>query len=235
MKRTLVVVIALILTLSLLSACGGNSDNSGGNSGAENSVGNTIPPTSNNVDNSSDTNAPANQGARLINASELISREDAERILGGDVTIDEKKNDLIEDGAVSITYDSNNGGLMYYLTITLCQDAALDENRELDRVAFAIGGTASLNESTQIWYEEKEGNLLIDDLGDWACIKRLNVLSSSDWQMIQICYGDYQINVASVGWPKGSVSTDEEKITWKKETLTEVGKLAFERLEAILK
>ena len=240
MKKILALVMVLLFTLSLLTACGGdsggksdsgNSDAPASESDSENSASPAPAP-----DDVNDTTGSAAQDTRLIKPSELITLEDAGRILGGDVTVSEKKNDIIEPelaGAVQIQYKSNAASI-YYMTICLFQDAAFDATRTQDKVLLDQGGTANYNATIKPYREQKEDAVLIDGIGEWACISGFHSVDSSAVHTLEICYGDYCISITMVGWPKDNSFSDEEKIAWKTEKLTEAGKLAFERLEAII-
>ena len=236
MKRTMGLAMVLLLTISLLTACGsGSSSNTP--SGSSNTPA-TTPPDSDNGGNSNNT-PPANQDKRVIKASELLSKGDAERLLGGNIEVKEKNDDKIDVlslGKITTIYNSDAGASSpYYISIGLYQNATLDNKNAQHKVFIDKGGISDYQEGIRADRENRELAVKIDDLGEWACITGFEKLDSFGTHTLEIGYGDYCISVTMVNWPKGNTFNDEEKIAWKTDKLTEAGRLAFERLEALIK
>jgi len=235
MKKVLTLGFVLILAFSMLTACGGNSGNSTPGGGSENTP---TPPASTPPSGSeNNTSAPANQDAEVIKASELITAEDAGRLLGGSISVKPENDDRIDTksfGSVTIIYNSDAGSTPYYVSVRLYQDALLDENNAAHKALIQDGGTSSYQKGLRSDRENKELAVIIDDLGDWACITGFEKLDSYGTHTLEIGYGDFCISITIPGWPKGNTFNDEEKIAWKTEKLTEAGRLAFERLKALL-
>ena len=212
MKKIFAIALIAILALSLLTACG---DNSGGdtNSGGD-----------------------SKQDAGVIKASELISLEDAARILGQEVAVDEKKNDKIDKmtpGSIEILYDSIDTSSIRYISVTLYQNALLDPNSLAGKGLLDTGGISSYNARIKTDRESKEGALVIDGVGDWACITAWESMGRRVGT-IEIAYGDYCIAVTINGSPNYETASEEETVAWQNGKLTDAGKLALERLAAIV-
>jgi len=235
MKKLIAIMLTLILAISMLTACGGGSKPSNGNSSGNSS--NTPPASTNSGGNSgggSNANTPAQQNTEIIKSSELITLEDAARITGVDMIV--KKIDKVETmspGEVKTQYDTDS---MLFFTIDLYQDAAYDLSNSTHKSLLDSGGAKSYGETLRVAYENNpleikayKDTLPIEGIGDWAYIWG----SSKD--SISIAYGDYFIIITIYSTPKGSGFSDEEKIEWHIEKLTEAGKLAVERLEALIK
>jgi len=238
MKKLIVFALVMILAFSLMSGCGGNSSNSGNNmpsSTPGNSNNSTSPASDNGGDNN--TSTPAKQDTRIIKASELITLEDAGRILGGNVTVNEKSDDEIDPlafGRITTIYNSDAGSVPYYISIGLYQNATLDENNTAHKHFLDKGGIADYQKGIRADRESKELAVIIDNLGDWSCITGFAKLNSMSTHTLEIGYGDYCISITMLNWPNGNTFSDEEKIAWKTEKLTEAGKLALDRLKAII-
>lgn len=220
MKKILAITLILILAFSLLTACG---DNGGGNS---------APPTSTNGGGGNSTNSPAQQNADIIKSSEIITQEDTARILGKDVTVDKlDEMNPMTPGAVHTSYGST--GVTIALSITLYQNAALDLSNSTHKALFDGGGIGSTNGGVRNQYEK--GTIVeaipVEGIGDWAFISGLGKKVSTS---IDIGYGDYRIFISTTIIPEGSKLGDETTLALRKEILTEAGKLAIERLEAII-
>jgi len=235
MKRTLALVMILLLTISLLTACGGGGSS---NTPSGNSNPAPTPPASDNGGNSNNT-PPTNQDKRVIKASELISKGDAERLLGGTIEVKEKNDDRIDVlslGKITTIYNSDAGASSpYYISIGLYQNATLDNNDAQHKVFIDKGGISDYQKGIRSDRENQELAVIIDDLGEWACITGFEKLDSFGTHTLEIGYGDYCITVTIVNWPKGNTFNDEEKIAWKTEKLSEAGRIAFDRLEALIK
>ena len=237
MKRILTFVMTLLLILSLLTACGGDGSSSGNNTSSGGGSNTSAPPASTPAsDSGNNTSSPAKQDARVIKASELIALEDAEHILGVEAKAHDTNFDLVNPlnpGTIKATYVSIENSL-HYITIVLYQDALLDPNRAVDRGILDRGGTANYNSIIRPNRESMEAAVIIDGIGDWACITGYDKLRSTNVHTLEIGYGDYCIAITIIGWPKGNMFNDAEKIAWKTEKFTEAGNLALERLKAII-
>jgi len=224
MKKILAITLALVLAMSLLTACGensgsGNSANGGGN-GTNNSVNGDGNSTSNSVKTAND----------VIKASQLISREDAKNIIGQSMADDEA--DIAESGqpggvnSIYSVYLSDE----YMFQIHLYQDALLE-------------GLAVKNGGMSVWIQNQisshESNpfgqeiIPVEGIGDGGYLVDQNGLG---FWCIELFRGDYYINIAINYNPPATHTREnkEEESAWRKEKLTEAGKLAVERLDTIL-
>ena len=221
MKKWITLALVLVLSLSLLAACGGCSSNSSSNS--ENS--NTTPPASTTATDSGNDAHSANLGKNVILPSQLITLDDAKRLLGEGIEVNENFNDTVTvTNAMQIEYfDTENQvglGILFY------QDAVLDEWQ------LSQGGAKNIGEERKAGIiEESESAVQVEGIGDWAV---LNVYVAET--MIRIGYGDYYIQITSRGRPSDiDFSVQGAVAAWKTEFLTEAGELAVERLKAITK
>ena len=220
MKKALALVVALLLTLSLLAACGGNS---GGNT----------PPTE------SAASAPAQQDTKVIKPSELITLEDAERMLGIDLDVYGELDEAEQLGGLRTVYHFDDGALhpspTYMFQINILQNELLDENDLLDKQMKAQGGISFFNNGLKEGIELITGEedpmktIWIDGIGDWASIRR------SPIHTINFAYGAYSLGVTITGQATDVSRGKEEESAWKVEKLIEAAMLAVERLEAIVK
>ena len=232
MKKWIAFALVLVIALSLSAGCGGgggsNSGSSPGSSstpgsGSESSNSASTPPAST-PQTDSGNNANANLGKNVILASQIITLEDARRLLGEGIEINENLNDTVfVTNAIQIEYfDAENKvglGVMFY------QDAMLSEGQ------MKSGGAKSIGEASKEEFEKTQGVVQVEDLGDWA-ILNVNVPDP----MIKIGYGNYYIQITSRGTPDYSnFSKPGDIAAWRTELLKDAGKLAAERLEAIVK
>ena len=244
--------LALILALSLLTACGGggntappptaeSSSSSAATTPAADSSSSSAatPPASDSGSSSSSGNDAAdavNQNADVILPSQLITIEDAERILGLELVVDEKNNDYFEPlsfGDIHTQY-KNAGGGMGFFTIRVRQDAALDLTNSTQKRFLEVEGTKGYAETIRVEREKEiaEGKARkIDGLGDWAY---LHYMMSGTVSCMTITDGDYYIFMQHTVKEPADLS-DEEKLEWRDDRILELAKLAVERLDAIVK
>ena len=248
MKKITALILIIVLAITLLASCGGKSDSKTGTASSAPKTSNSAnsssapansnaPPASNNSGGNTNVgdnaNTPAQQDAKIIKASEIITLEDAARILGTDVEINEKYNDTINPlslESIKTEYESKESS-MFSMTITLFQNATFDTSNSVDKAYLDVGGIAFYNETIRKDREAKEGAVLLEGIGDWAVINSLGTLMAN----IEIGHGDYSISINIISTPRGSNFNDEEKAAWQKDKLIEAGNLAVERLEAIIK
>ena len=214
MKKTLTLVLALILTLSLLTACGGN----GGNSSL--STGSTDLPSS---DSAADK--------QVIYASALLSVDDVGNILGTEMfganfmynNIDRKESSVY-DGVSSIKCDywSDN----YTVSISFFQDVASYVEMEINKIEAQIKTPSE---------SDIEHFTALDGIGDKAYLSHL--FDDSGICSIYVFYGDHCIVSMLVNVQGVSATTsrgNEEEMAWRQDKVTECGKLALEHLKEIL-
>ena len=222
MKKILSLVLVLQLSLLMLTACGGNGDSS--NSGGTPSTENTPPKLSE---------------TRIIKPSELISLEDAERILGIDLVVYGNLDEAEQLGGLRSVYDFDDGknhpSPTYMLQININQNEMLDEYDSLDKKLKDNGGMSfsidSLKDGYETIYAENDlfKTLWVEGIGDWACINR------SPIHTINIAYKNYSLGVTITGQSTDVSRNKEEESAWKVEKLIDAGMLAVERLEAIVR
>ena len=111
MKRTIVFLMALIITLSFLTACGVNSSNNGGNSSDGNSAGNTNPPTSS---NDPPTKTPSGESVDRLNPPAWLIGEwvtEGGANPQGEVIMVTEHNVVVSSGTLDFSWQINNMGL----------------------------------------------------------------------------------------------------------------------------
>ena len=231
-KKVLTILLLAVLSLALLAGCSGegnsnsesNSSNSSNTPSTENNSGNS---SSSETDSRNDTNDTASQDADVILPSQLITLEDASRLLGEDVEVDEEKYDVIDtlDGQAHIVYNVIASPLSK-LQVYFYQDALMDPAR-----VTRTGGAKGRGERSRSEIENLETAIQIDGIGDWAYIDGLDKLLAS----ISIGYGDYYMQITTNGKPADSDYSiySDEHAAWRKDILTEAGKLAVERIKSL--
>ena len=222
MKKLTVITLVMVLALSILSGCSGGNNNSGSGNTTPSNSDNNDTPASDSGGNGNNTNATANKDANgHIKPSELISLEDATRLLGEDAKVykDDYDNyyDKVETIYKKITtkYDAKNNSTMGLLQIFVYWSSNKPFKADLEE-------------------KEEEGTAIkVDGIGDWAFLSDLDKLVAS----IMIGYGDYIVEIATDGKPNGSdyKQYTDEHVAWRTEFLTETGKFAAERLKALVR
>ena len=205
MKRLFAIATVFILALSVLTACGGSGNN--GDALLSNPESASAQDSSNALPSNSESDA-------IIRPSELITLEDAERILGMSMHVIEGYLDYADTDGFFLTEYITSGELWETLSITIKQDAS------------------SLIETNKLSYENNTDAIPIKGIGDWAF-----VTGNSDGMSKHLCiaYGDCNIDIGLVGDTNNDGRSLAEDAAWKIEKLTEAGKLAVERLEAMIK
>jgi len=228
MKKLFAIILALILSISMLTACRGGGDSGNGSD----SAGGT-PALTDSGDSGWENNAntSAQQTAEIIKSSELITQEDAARILGENVKINalDERSHRVAPGSVETRYGSTESSLE--LSISLYQNAAFDINDKAHKKLLDQGGIASANDSLRKEHERRKDAVSAEGLGDWAFITPTD---NETYLTIVIGYGDYRIVVDTRGEPHGGKPADKGMLAMRTEILTEAGKLALERLAAII-
>ena len=219
MRKRIAIILALILAISMLTACGSNSTDVPNTSAVSESK-----PTDHNDTQSktgNDTSAPAEFNPIVVKPSELILQEDAARILGEEVEVDDVDDvEPLSLGAMKTSFDSTEH-IMYYLTIWINQTSMLDPEMKNHKIQLERGGIATHNDDFYKHTINLEDAIELDSLGDWAIIRKNNI-----W----VAYGDYFISI-TINTAVSKVKLTEEEY---KEKLTEAGTLAFTRLKAIV-
>ena len=219
MKKIVVIILTLMLAISMLTACGSNSTDVPNTSYVSESK-----PTDHNDTQSktgNDTSASTEFNPIVVKPSELIFQEDAARILGGEVTVDDVDDvEPLSLGSMKTSFDSTEHR-MYYLCIWINQTSMLDPEMINHKVQLERGGIATHNDDFYETTINLEDAMELDNLGDWAIIRKDN---------IYVAYGDYFIDI-TINTAASKVKLTEEEY---KEKLTEAGTLAFTRLKAIV-
>ena len=171
------------------------------------------------------------QNNKLIKASQLLTVEDASRILDVTMAIDEQKRDVSnpsELGSLSTKYVTVPESYLFVI-VDILQDDTLDSTNEDHKLIIDTGGIRSYNTSLKDIIGLNEFDLSIydnaisvDGLGEWAYI----------WNNdnITIAYKDYNVSVYIYNFPKGTAMSDEARTAWKIEKLTETGKAVLLKL-----
>ena len=203
MKKTLALILILLLSLTMLTACGNQE-----------------------TDNKSSDNN--NKTSKLIKASSLITSEDVGRILNVDMLNNEDDVIDLEDelgGYSQCVYNSEP----YMYQIFLYQDALLNEK------ALKNGGTVWGFRNLVDGYKNKEEwrdyIIKVDGIGEEAYLTDMTGLER--WTL-NILQSGYRIDMIITYNPLKHKAFEGEN-EWKVEKLKEIGKLAVERLEAIIK
>ena len=230
MKKTIILVLTLVFALTLLAACGGDSgsnapggtpNNAGGGSSAPasvNSGGESAPPAAPETpaikDGEKDTSSPAGETKEKIKPSELISLEDAERILGIEMKV-YGELDKLEQGAF--------GGDTYKTSYSFAGET------KATAYMLQVSAASPLSSSLDEIKKRNEGSkdLWVEDVGDWAMVVR------SPLHRIEVVYKGYSFSLILTG--NHAIRDNEEESAWKAEMLIEAGKCGVEHLEAIIK
>ena len=195
MKRIISFALAIIIGLSLFTACGNDG---GAGSGSESSGSTKITD-------------------KIIKPSELITADDAKKIIGTDMEADRNWSDSAESfGSLRTAYIAEN----YMLQVTIRQDAQLDENDPADMDYLARGSISTYVRGIRGTYENAEDTIAVSGLGDWAGIVRpVGPLYS-----LYIVYNGYC-------FIEISLSGEDKDDDWQIGKLKEAGKLATKKLE----
>jgi len=250
MKKTISLVMALLLTLSLLTACGsGDGSNSpgGGNNNTPSGDSNdsspsgdsndeTLPPADSGSDDGNNTaDAPPRVLRDVIWAYELISLEDAEALMGQGFRADESTYAL----AHAIVYKSTERQTLVRLGIELNQEALYDEDSASDSIKLIMSnGWAEYMKNAEKSYIELDcdpNHNIIKESDIDAVFYLTNAIDENQdgqrWYL-RIFYDEYHFEV-EVG--DGYIANDDEEWTaWAISILIEAGNLALGRLKAIV-
>jgi len=142
-----------------------------------------------------------------IKSSELLTLQEAARILNMEMKIDEGYFDKPESG----------GGLrtVYETTAT--------EHLYLFQISVKPNAERSYKAIRQM-YENDESVIQVKGLGHWACILVKPVFS------LYIFHGEYFVNISLSRIGRNPLRNEEEEIIWRTEKVKEAGKLAVGRL-----
>ena len=219
---SIIVTIAILLTmLFILTGCGTNSEDK--------------------ENGGSNPNSTFSQSARVVKPSELVTLEDAERILGIDLQVYEELDKSEQFGGLRTTYNFDDGKLhsspTYMLQININQNESFNENSMLDNKMKAQGGISFLNknlkEGLELISSEEDTmkTIWIDGVGDWASIIR------SPIHTINFSYGNgaYSVGITLTGQSTDVKRDKEGESAWKVEKLIETAMLAIECLDDIVK
>ena len=217
MKKFIAFALFFAISLSLLSGCSGDPADT---------------PVSNPGSNGDDGVVTETQDAFVVLPSQLISLEDAARLLGEEMTADEDKYDAVESGltgkARGVYHTADESNSIFIFQIVVYQDSLLDKV-----LIDSMGGTKGQGNRNRANGLESETAEEIEGIGDWAYIDGLKKLMAE----VNIGYGDYFLTLITTGTPKDSdfETYGDDHAAWRKEVLIEAGKLAVEHLKEILK
>ncbi len=156
---------------------------------------------------------------QIVKSSELIALEDAARIIGATMETDTNFSDSADSfGSLRTIYNADG----YMLQITIRQDSALDKEDAVDMEYLARGSISTYIRGIRGTYENAEGTIAVEGLGDWAgIVKPVGKLYS-----LYIVYdGLYFIEI--------TLSGEDKDDDWEVDKLKQTGELATERLESI--
>jgi len=142
-----------------------------------------------------------------IKSSELLTLQEAARILGMEMKIDEKNFDKPESGGgLRTVYETTVAGHLY-----------------LFQISFKPNAERSYKTIREL-YENDESVIQVKGLGHWACILVKPIFS------LYIFHGEYFINISLSRIGRNPLRNEEEEIVWRTEKVKEAGKLAVGRL-----
>ena len=231
MKKLISLGLALLLTLSLLTACGtgaGGNTSGGGNASGGGSA--TPPPAENSA---KDGNAAGGGSSKAVHdvipASALISLEEASAIMGLELKADENKP--ITTAFIDAARYSLDGTS---LKVELKQEALYDEETSITKLTkgWAYHIESELKRITKQSEEEHEEYIMtvVPGIGDAAFLSESTVMDH--WALF-VFYGEYIIVVGVSPSIFGDPATADEA-AWFKEKAMEAGKLAADHLKAII-
>jgi len=233
MKKILALGLVLLLTLSLLTACGGNNSNSGNG----NNTGDSATPASSDADSngsepaSNDTEGETDNSSPkaikdVIKASALISLEDAAAMLGQDMTESKPFERHFVD-------EARYKGEDFSFSVSLLQEVLHDKDNDLENNLLKNGWAVYLQKMEGAYAKNNQNQNIIQISGISGTSYLQEGEGFGQW-LLHIFYGDYYI-ILVLGHNTGVDRVDgEDEVAWKHEKLTEAGKLAIERLKAIV-
>ena len=222
MKKVLALALMLLLTFPMLAGCGSSSNDSGTESSSINT-------------NESDTESAdsSNAGAsldRVIKASELVSKEDAEVLLGQ--SVEEQEGTTLKPLINQARYSSEDKAL----SVDLWQKALYDkDNSKIPYQASNWPAYVEEMEKSFIGYTDNPEN---SDFLYYAMEGKhgtyyLNQPKSFGMTTLQIFCGEYMITLFLSNRSMTHEDSEEEK-TWKKDTIMEIGDFAVDSLKEII-
>ena len=209
-------ILALVLSIAMLSACGGGKKGGDGAVPADNPAGaSSDEGVATSSGSGDDVGSTAPKYAGVIKPSELITAEDATSICEMDMEAVEGETDVVhEDGLLETMYWGDDGGSQWVsLKVTFAQDGL------------------SFIKSAKEEYGASGDAAPVPGVGDWAC---LTGNSTGMAKFLYIAVGDYYIEINLTGTTDNGGRSAVEDGVWKIEKITEAGKLAVERLENIV-
>ena len=208
MKKTLVIIIASLLAISLLTFL--------------------LLKTFGNPETNNEESGNNDKTAKLINCSSLITREDVGQILGVDMLDDENEIIDLEDrlgGYIECVYNSE----AYTYQIFLYQDALLSKD------TIENGGTAWVFRNFVDGYNNNEKwrdyIITVEGIGEEAYLTDMTGMER--WSL-NILQSGYRIDMIITYNPLNHTPFDGEN-EWKVERLKELGKLAVKRLKSSIR
>ena len=226
MKKVTALILLIVLAISLLTSCGGKSDSKTGTASSAPKTSNSAnsstapanssaPPALNDSgsspDGGSNVNTAPEEDSGEITPLKLVSVKDAERILGVNMTIGDLNDKRLFGGKQIKTEYVDDGDPDVYL-----------------KVSFLIAANYSSDNSYEVQYDllrEREDSIDVNGIGEKALYldNELYVYDRDYFMRIQVLYTSLKVRL-----------TDEEEAAWTKEKAIEWGKLAAERLEALI-
>ena len=214
MKKLLAIILVLILTGAVLTACGGNRGNDSSSTGK--------------------TDTPASNSAvekPVIYASALLSIDDVGNILGAEMfsanfmyNVIDRKESSVYAGVSSIKCDYWSED--YSVSISFYQDVA----------SYVITRIEHIEEQIKTPSEtDIELYTALNGIGDKAYLSSLR--DSTGVNSIHIFYKEHCLVLTLMdiqGVSATASGGDEEETAWRQDKVTECGKLALEHLKEIL-
>ena len=217
-KRLLSTLLAAVMVCALLTACGEN--NTAGSGGS--------------VSGNAGNNSPKSI-KDIIKANSLITLEDAESIMGQ--SMEESEPGVKSSLADEARYVSSEKRAGYTFYVSLYQEAVYEKNKESASEMLNLAmqpGWAKYLESTEkhcIEYDyDPEHNIIKEgEIDSVVYLQKPGTGEAFNQWFLHIFYGEYYIQLEL-----SSSERREDEMSWKPEKLKEAGKLALERLKAII-
>jgi len=212
MKKILSIILVLLLVLPLLTSCLGKSD------------GGDVSDSDTGKESTDDGYMKSKK--EVVPASELISLKDAEALLGEDLRETSPLGTYFAD-------EASYRGKVFSFKISLIQEALYDETEDFDKTVVKDGWSDYVQKMEQVYEKNTAGQNITKITGIFGTSYLQEGAGFAQWFLHIFC-DDYYIIllIGSIG-AMDRVDTEDE-IAWKHEKLIEGGKLAVERLKAIV-
>ena len=216
MKKNLIITLAVLLSFSLLAACGKGDDK---------------PAT--------DPDSSSQTSQKKVLPSEVLTLKNAEDVLGLDLQLygeaDEEDGDIMLKTVYHYKDDKDHPSPPYMIQIRLAQSATVDEKMLAENQEKAKNGVSfkdnTFKEGIKLLTGETDFTkpIWIDGIGDYACIMRSNLHS------INVEYKAVSFSIVLTGQAIDVKRNKTEESAYKMEKLVEAAMIAVENIDNILK